>query len=174
MSFVLPAIPSCQSFFPSFFRYVFSSICSVVIAPFCHSLLLSFIPSVIPSSCHSSISSFPPSVHPQRTTGARMGRTEIVCSVVIPPFCLSLLLSFFPSVIPFFSPSTAYSWYKDGENGNELLDPLQDERYTFINGRLVIDSPSPELQDEGRYQCAASNVYGTILSNQVQLAFGCE
>ena len=54
------------------------------------------------------------------------------------------------------------------------MDPSTDSRYTFINGRLVIDSPSSERADDGRYQCAATNIYGTILSNQVELAFGCE
>ena len=68
----------------------------------------------------------------------------------------------------------AYEWYKQRGQDNERLDPSVDNRYTFINGRIVIDSPSSEREDDGRYQCAATNLYGTILSNQVELAFGCE
>ena len=68
----------------------------------------------------------------------------------------------------------AYDWYKQRGTVNEMVDPLTDDRYTFINGRLVIDSPSSERADDGRYQCAATNIYGTILSNQVELAFGCK
>ena len=68
----------------------------------------------------------------------------------------------------------AYEWYKQRGTLNEKVDPSTDSRYTFINGRLVIDSPSSERADDGRYQCAATNIYGTILSNQVELAFGCK
>ena len=68
----------------------------------------------------------------------------------------------------------AYDWYKQRGQDNVMLDPSVDNRYTFINGRLVIDSPSSERADDGRYQCAATNLYGTILSNQVELAFGCK
>lgn len=69
---------------------------------------------------------------------------------------------------------TGYAWYKRRGDVNEMLDPLMDNRYTFINGRLVIDSPSAERADDGRYQCSATNTYGTILSNEVELAFGCK
>lgn len=68
----------------------------------------------------------------------------------------------------------AYEWYKQRGQDNERLDPGVDNRYTFINGRIVIDSPSSEREDDGHYQCAATNLYGTILSNQVELAFGCK
>ncbi len=67
-----------------------------------------------------------------------------------------------------------YEWFKQRGQNNEKLDPLADERFTFINGRLVIDSPSTAREDDGRYQCAAENKYGKILSNQVELAFGCK
>ena len=45
------------------------------------------------------------------------------------------------------------------------------ERYTVINGKMVIDEPT-DTEDNGNYQCVASNPSGSILSNEVQLSFG--
>lgn len=51
---------------------------------------------------------------------------------------------------------------------------MKDKRYTLINGRLIIDKPSPSNNDDGNYHCEAFNPYGRITSNIVTLSFGCE
>ena len=43
----------------------------------------------------------------------------------------------------------------------------------MINGRLIIHEPQ-DTQDNGDYHCVAENVFGAILSNTVQLSFGCK
>ncbi len=53
------------------------------------------------------------------------------------------------------------------------INPLLDTRYTLINGKLIIHEPQDTV-DNGDYQCVARNLYGSVLSNSVTLAFGCE
>ena len=43
----------------------------------------------------------------------------------------------------------------------------------MTNGKLVINNPQ-DIKDNGDYQCIAGNRYGTILSNSVQISFGCK
>ncbi|XP_061073123.1 LOW QUALITY PROTEIN: contactin-5-like [Conger conger] len=64
------------------------------------------------------------------------------------------------------NPSPTYRWMF---NGTEL-DVRSDFRYTQIEGSLVISTPS-EARDSGRYQCTASNTFGTILSREALLQF---
>ena len=47
-------------------------------------------------------------------------------------------------------------------------------RYTMVNGRVMIDQPSPDKGDDGNYQCRATNKFGTIVSLTVPLKFGCK
>ena len=53
------------------------------------------------------------------------------------------------------------------------INPLEDSRYTLINGKLIIHKPKDTV-DNGDYQCVARNNYGSVLSNSVTLAFGCK
>ncbi|KAJ8280269.1 hypothetical protein GJAV_G00052510 [Gymnothorax javanicus] len=64
------------------------------------------------------------------------------------------------------NPSPTYRWMF---NGTEL-DIQSDFRYTQIEGSLVISEPS-EARDLGRYQCKATNIFGSILSRDAVLQF---
>ena len=44
----------------------------------------------------------------------------------------------------------------------------------MVNGRVMIDQPSPDKGDDGNYQCRATNKFGTIVSLTVPLKFGCK
>lgn len=48
----------------------------------------------------------------------------------------------------------------------------EDSRYSMIGGNLVINNPE-KVKDRGKYQCEASNKYGTIISKEAELQFGC-
>ena len=52
-----------------------------------------------------------------------------------------------------------------------MLSPF---RYTMINGKIIIHSPSDLDKDDGNYHCAAKNPFGKIKSNIVTLGFGCK
>lgn len=72
-------------------------------------------------------------------------------------------------------PTPTYSWYKEQYNHNVLnytrIDPLKDPRFTISGGNLIIYSPDQTL-DQGTYHCVASNKYGKVISESVQLNFG--
>lgn len=72
-------------------------------------------------------------------------------------------------------PTPSYEWYKeDYENDvlrESLIDPLQDNRYTISGGSLIIYNPN-QITDRGTYHCKATNRFGTIVSESVQLSFG--
>ena len=53
------------------------------------------------------------------------------------------------------------------------INPLEDTRYTLINGKLIIHNPQDTV-DNGDYQCVAQNEFGSVLSNSVTLSFGCK
>lgn len=48
-----------------------------------------------------------------------------------------------------------------------------DRRYTLTNGKFTIENPQEDL-DSGIYQCLVSNEMGSVLSNPVQISFGCK
>ncbi|KAG5684222.1 hypothetical protein PVAND_013460 [Polypedilum vanderplanki] len=72
-------------------------------------------------------------------------------------------------------PTPTYTWYKEQYVHNVLnftkIDPLKDSRYTISGGNLIIYNPDQGL-DQGTYHCVASNKYGKIISESVQLNFG--
>ncbi|XP_078273084.1 contactin-1-like isoform X2 [Rhinoraja longicauda] len=63
-------------------------------------------------------------------------------------------------------PSPDYRWKK-----NNYLINVEDSRYSMIGGNLVINNPE-KVKDRGKYQCEASNKYGTIISKEAELQFG--
>uniref|UniRef100_A0A2P2HWX5 Contactin-like n=1 Tax=Hirondellea gigas TaxID=1518452 RepID=A0A2P2HWX5_9CRUS len=71
-------------------------------------------------------------------------------------------------------PHPTYKWYKEEYKDNLLvaneIDPLEDNRYTVSGGNLVISQPDT-IKDRGQYHCRASNKYGTVTSESVQVAF---
>lgn len=47
-----------------------------------------------------------------------------------------------------------------------------DEHYSLVGGNLVINNP--KKKHAGTYICVARNIYGTVISKEAQLKFGCE
>lgn len=48
-----------------------------------------------------------------------------------------------------------------------------DEHYSLVGGNLVINSPK-KRKHAGTYICVARNIYGTVISKEARLKFGCE
>lgn len=69
-------------------------------------------------------------------------------------------------------PLPAYIWYLTHDQRRFAVD-LNDQKKTVTNGRLTIDDPSV-TQDNGDYQCVASNSFGAIRSDSASLSFGCK
>ncbi|XP_034935862.1 contactin [Chelonus insularis] len=72
-------------------------------------------------------------------------------------------------------PTPTYQWYKEDYRDSHLvsieIDPLTNNRYTISGGNLIIHKPE-QTQDRGYYYCKATNEFGTILSESVELSFG--
>lgn len=66
-------------------------------------------------------------------------------------------------------PRPTYKWYR-GTN-HEEINSKTDSRYTLTNGKLTISKPQDALDAE-KYQCEATNKYGSVLSRKAQLSFG--
>lgn len=48
-----------------------------------------------------------------------------------------------------------------------------DEHYSLVGGNLVINNPR-EKKHAGTYICVARNPYGTVISKEAKINFGCE
>ena len=48
-----------------------------------------------------------------------------------------------------------------------------DEHYSLVGGNLVITNPI-QKKHAGTYICVAKNIYGTVISKEARLKFGCE
>lgn len=46
-------------------------------------------------------------------------------------------------------------------------------RYSLVGGNLVISNPI-KTQHVGKYSCLASNMYGTVISQDASVQFGCK
>lgn len=72
-------------------------------------------------------------------------------------------------------PTPTYEWFKEHFEDARLvatpIDPLKNGRYTLSGGSLIINHPTQAL-DRGLYHCKATNEYGSIISESVQLSFG--
>ncbi len=73
-------------------------------------------------------------------------------------------------------PTPTYKWFREEYENNKLravyIDPLADNRVTQTDGTLTIHNPQ-QLNDRGKYHCTAENKFGKIISETVQLSFGC-
>lgn len=72
-------------------------------------------------------------------------------------------------------PTPTYKWYREEYENDRLIpreiDPLQDGRYTISGGTLIIHDPQ-QKRDRATYHCRATNKFGTIISESVNLNFG--
>lgn len=48
-----------------------------------------------------------------------------------------------------------------------------DEHYSLVGGNLVITNPR-QKKHSGTYICVARNIYGTVISKEARVKFGCE
>ena len=71
------------------------------------------------------------------------------------------------------NPLASYVWFVDRAPLPRRPVNLTDPKIMVTRGRLMIDQPS-NTQHDGDYQCVATNSFGSILSNDAQLNFGCE
>ncbi|XP_017779518.1 PREDICTED: contactin-like [Nicrophorus vespilloides] len=72
-------------------------------------------------------------------------------------------------------PTPVYEWFKEDFENDRLvarkIDPLVDERVTISGGMLIINRPDQKV-DRATYHCKAKNVFGSIISESVNLNFG--
>ncbi len=47
-----------------------------------------------------------------------------------------------------------------------------DEYFSLVGGNLVITNPD-KAKHAGKYVCVAKNVYGTVISKEASVQFGC-
>ncbi|MGH0175049.1 UNVERIFIED_CONTAM: hypothetical protein FKN15_070022 [Acipenser sinensis] len=66
------------------------------------------------------------------------------------------------------NPAVVYKWKLNGWD-IPVLDT--DDHYTMVGGNLMINNPE-KSKDEGRYQCVAKNIYGSVVSRVVTIKFG--
>ncbi|KAK3544907.1 hypothetical protein QTP86_029244, partial [Hemibagrus guttatus] len=66
-------------------------------------------------------------------------------------------------------PATVKWWHNNWEI--KLLEQ-PDEHYSLVGGNLVITHPDKN-KHAGKYVCAAKNVYGTVVSKEAIVRFGC-
>uniref|UniRef100_A0A4W3J257 Contactin 1 n=1 Tax=Callorhinchus milii TaxID=7868 RepID=A0A4W3J257_CALMI len=64
------------------------------------------------------------------------------------------------------NPPAIYRWKLDNRDIN-----MDDTRYSMVGGNLIINNPI-KRKDRGKYQCMATNNYGTIISTEAELQFG--
>ncbi|CAF89387.1 unnamed protein product, partial [Tetraodon nigroviridis] len=69
------------------------------------------------------------------------------------------------------NPPATYRWRRD--NWEIKLMEQPDEHYSLVGGNLVINSPK-KRKHAGTYICVARNIYGTVISKEARLKFGCE
>ncbi|KAH9496095.1 Contactin-5 [Bulinus truncatus] len=65
------------------------------------------------------------------------------------------------------NPGASYRWLRNGSP----LGVTSDDRYTFATGKLMIARPE-KREDEGTYQCMATNEIGSVLSDPSSVSFG--
>lgn len=62
-------------------------------------------------------------------------------------------------------------WRRD--NWEIKLMEQPDEHYSLVGGNLVINNPR-QKKHAGTYVCVARNIYGTVISKEARVKFGCE
>lgn len=58
---------------------------------------------------------------------------------------------------------------------NNMIIDLNEEgsHYSLAGGNLVISNPI-KTKHEGKYSCLATNIYGTVISQEGSVQFGCK
>uniref|UniRef100_A0A669EIN9 Contactin 1b n=1 Tax=Oreochromis niloticus TaxID=8128 RepID=A0A669EIN9_ORENI len=69
------------------------------------------------------------------------------------------------------NPPATYRWRRD--NWEIKLMEQPDEHYSLVGGNLVITNPI-QKKHAGTYVCVAKNIYGTVISKEARVKFGCE
>lgn len=62
-------------------------------------------------------------------------------------------------------------WRRDSWEIKLMEQP--DEHYSLVGGNLVINNPR-QKKHAGTYICVARNIYGTVISKEARVKFGCE
>lgn len=65
----------------------------------------------------------------------------------------------------------ATRWRRD--NWEIKLMEQPDEHYSLVGGNLVITNPR-QKKHAGTYVCVAKNIYGTVISKEARVKFGCK
>lgn len=65
----------------------------------------------------------------------------------------------------------SYNRWRRGNWEIKLMEQ-PDEHYSLVGGNLVITNPSKK--HAGTYMCVAKNIYGTVISKEAKLKFGCK
>ncbi|CAG5129208.1 unnamed protein product, partial [Candidula unifasciata] len=73
-------------------------------------------------------------------------------------------------VLPPLATAFVECWYRD-QGAGAMNEMVTTSWYTITNGKLTIHNPD-ETRDEGMYQCLASNIIGSVLSDPVRITFG--
>uniref|UniRef100_A0AAQ5XLC0 Contactin 1b n=1 Tax=Amphiprion ocellaris TaxID=80972 RepID=A0AAQ5XLC0_AMPOC len=69
------------------------------------------------------------------------------------------------------NPPASYRWRRD--NWEIKLMEQPDEHYSLVGGNLVITNPL-QKKHAGTYICVAKNIYGTVISKEARVKFGCD
>uniref|UniRef100_A0A8C4ILW3 Contactin 1b n=1 Tax=Dicentrarchus labrax TaxID=13489 RepID=A0A8C4ILW3_DICLA len=69
------------------------------------------------------------------------------------------------------NPPATYRWRRD--NWEIKLMEQPDEYYSLVGGNLVITNPR-QKKHAGTYVCVARNIYGTVISKEARVKFGCK
>lgn len=71
-------------------------------------------------------------------------------------------------------PHPTYDWFKEAYENDKVvskrIDPLVDSRFTVSGGTLIIYAPK-QIEDRGKYHCRATNKFGTVTSQSIQVLF---
>lgn len=70
-----------------------------------------------------------------------------------------------------YSITSPDRWRRD--NWEIKLMEQPDEHYSLVGGNLVINNPKKK-KHAGTYICVARNIYGTVISKEARVKFGCE
>lgn len=72
-------------------------------------------------------------------------------------------------------PTPTYNWFKEEFINDNLtftrIDPLSSNHFISSGGNLIVQSPD-QTRHQGKYHCVASNKFGKIMSETVELNFG--
>ena len=83
---------------------------------------------------------------------------------------ISAIIEYMATGIPLPSYSIIHT---NGRGNTTEITASLDKRFTITNGKLTINNPM-EAIDTGSYHCIAQNQLGLVVSNPMDLSFGCK